>query len=174
LSGPSYGYDPETGKLYHIGDGNPGGYHMVISFGAPQVWMELAELLEDEEWVDMLAEFGEFYVLSNEEKINRTEGEIKDSLFSWPMFASGMVAYAAARKKDAELANTAWTLLLDKNINRMSLPIETKEVESWRRLNEIPWVSTNAISQWCLNTIVALELIGDMIPEEELQKSIGR
>ncbi|MDI5789851.1 hypothetical protein PO124_20125 [Bacillus licheniformis] len=60
LSGPTFGYDPKASDLLHMGDGNHGGYHMVIAFGAPQTWMELAELLEDNEWKEMLGEFGEF------------------------------------------------------------------------------------------------------------------
>lgn len=167
LSGPTFGYDPKTSTLLHMGDGNEGGYHMVIAFGGPQVWMELDQLLRDEEWENMLAEFGEFYVLSNEEKISKSNGVLFDQLFSLPMLASGMVAYAAAKKKDVSLAKTAWNLLLNEEISHMVLPIKEKEVYTWRMLKEIPSITTNTTSQWCLNTIVALELIGDYLSNKD-------
>ena len=76
LSGPTFEYDPATSMLHHMGDGIAGGYHMIIAFGAPQVWMELAELLDDREWEDMLSEFGEFYTLSDEEKRKKSGGAL--------------------------------------------------------------------------------------------------
>nr|WGD73517.1 hypothetical protein P5668_21960 [Bacillus subtilis] len=69
--------------LHHMGDGIAGGYHMIIAFGAPQVWMELAELLDDREWEDMLSEFGEFYTLSDEEKRKKSGGALHDGHFHW-------------------------------------------------------------------------------------------
>ncbi|MBG9916808.1 hypothetical protein CHH92_02665 [Bacillus sonorensis] len=164
LSGPTFEYDPEDARLLHMGDGNKGGYHMVIAFGAPQVWMELAGLLEDEEWSDMLAEFGDFYLLSDEEKRSRSGGILHDRLFHWPMFSAAMAAYGA-RRQDRQLAEKAWRLLLDETLSHTPLPITVKQTDSWKRLAEIPWVTTNTMSQWCLNTIALLEIIGDMPPE---------
>ncbi|RSL35419.1 hypothetical protein D7Z54_01295 [Salibacterium salarium] len=172
LSGPVFEYDARSSNLYHIGDGTPGGYHMVIAFGAPQVWMEAAELLEDDEWKEMLAEFGEFYLLTDEEKRKRSKGKITDKMFDWPMFAAGMAAYAASQKQDDNLAQKVWQLLLKVEYSHIPLPIEKETIKTWKTLNEIPWVTTNTISQWCLNVIVALELIGDTAPEADLQKSI--
>jgi hypothetical protein len=173
LSGPTFGYDPDTSTLKHMGDGNEGGYHMVVAFGGPQAWMEIAEILEDEEWKDMLAEFGEFYVLSNEEKLNRSNGILHDKLFSLPMLASGMAAYSAAKKKDAKLAEKAWSLLLNEEISQMVLPIKVEEVSTWREITEIPSITTNTTSQWCLNTIVSLELIGEYLSNQDVQESIN-
>jgi hypothetical protein len=118
----------------------------------------------------MLAEFGEFYVLSNEEKLARSKGILHNKLFSLPMLASGMVAYAAARKKDKNLAEKAWELLLNEEISQMVLPIKEEEVQSWRNITEVPSITTNTTSQWCLNTIVSLELIGEYLPNEEFKK----
>jgi len=169
LSGPTFGYEPETNELIHIGDGK-GAYHMVIAFGAPQAWIEIAQELEDAEFENMLIEFGEFYVLSNEEKSLQSDGILHDKLFSLPMLAAGMVAYAAAKKKDLNLAETAWNLLLDNEISEMCLPIETKKVKTWRTLTEVADITTNTTSQWCLNTIMALELIGEYLPNDMSKK----
>ncbi|SER42823.1 hypothetical protein SAMN04487944_10487 [Gracilibacillus ureilyticus] len=174
LSGPTYGYDPQTSHLYHMGDGNSGGYHMIIAFGAPQVWMELAELINDKEWEEMIAEFGEFYTLSDQEKRRRTNGKLNDRMFNWPMFSAGMVAYAAMKKNDQELAEKAWNLLLDPTFSYTPLPIEEQTVTSWKVLNEIPWITTNTISQWSLNVIVCLELLKDLPAGQVLQKSISK
>lgn len=174
LSGPTFEYDPTTSKLIHMGDGNEGGYHMVIAFGGPQSWMEIAQLLEDDEWEDMLIEFGEFYCLSNEEKRKRSSGVLHDKLFSLPMLAAGMVAYAAAKKKDATLAKTAWRLLLNNEISQMQLPMEAKTIKTWKTLEEIPEITTNTTSQWCLNTIIALDLIGEFLTTGDIQEILPK
>ena len=172
LSGPTFGYDPETSKLFHLGDGT-GGYHMIIAFGAPQVWMELADLLKDDEWKEMLAEFGEFYVLADEEKKKRTNGLLHDPYFHWPMFAAALTAYAAKYKQDQDLAEKAWNLLLNPKYSHTPLPIKVNEIHSWKRLREVPWITTNTISQWCLNMMVCLELLKDMPPSKQWQESIN-
>nr|WP_231584202.1 hypothetical protein [Domibacillus indicus] len=170
LSGPTFGYDPKTSVLHHKGDGTAGSYHMTIAFGAPQVWMEMADTFEDKEWEAMLAEFGAFYVLSDEEKRNRTNGVLHNDFFPLPMLAAGMVAYAAAYKQDEQLAAKAWELLLTPAISEMQLPIISNKVKAWREMEEIPSITTNTASQWALNTIMALEWIGDSLPEVQLQE----
>lgn len=164
LSGPTFGYDPKTNELYHIEDGIAGGYHMIIAFGGPQVWMELAEVLEDKEWEEMLAEFGEFYELSQEEKLERSNGKLHNKLFNNRMLAADIVAYAAAKKKSPSIAAKAWNLLLNEEVNQVKLPMEENEIHAWRKLTEVPTITTNTTSQWCLNTMIALELIGDYLP----------
>ncbi|MEC1543810.1 exo-rhamnogalacturonan lyase family protein [Bacillus halotolerans] len=167
LSGPTFKYDPATSMLHHMGDGIAGGYHMIIAFGAPQVWMELAELLDDREWEEMLSEFGEFYTFSDEEKRKKSGGALHDGHFHWPMFAAGMTAYAARKKQDHNLAEKAWNLLLDHKLSHTPLPIKPAQIETWTQLEELPWVTTNTVSQWCLNVIAALELIGEYLPAKK-------
>lgn len=170
VSGSTFGYDPATCALHYIGDGNYQ-YHMVVAFGAPQVWMEIAELIRDPEWEAMLAEFGEFYLLDKEEKARRTSEEVVKGTWDWPMLASAMAAYAAAKKGDRALARQVWGLLFDADRRRsrfVGLPIEREAVaagETVRPMWEIPGITTNAASQWCLNVIVCLELIGDSLDE---------
>ncbi|UKS25357.1 hypothetical protein LOZ80_27720 [Paenibacillus sp. HWE-109] len=167
LSGTTFGYDPNSGTLTHISDGNYA-YHMVVSFGAPQVWIELAHLLSDPEWDDMLVEFGEFYYLEPEERLARTNGILHADKFSWPMFAAGMAAYAANRRGNTELAVKTWRILME---NR--LPGESEdatrtypvpELAYVRPIHELPTITTNVTSQWSLNAILCLELIGNELP----------
>jgi len=103
-----------------------------------------------------------FYVLSDQEKRNKTNNVLNDQHFHWPMFAAAMTAYAAKHKNNLELAEKAWTLLLDEKYSHTPLPIVVEEVTDWKRIEEIPWITTNTISQWCINVIVCLELLQDM------------
>ena len=143
---------------------------MVISFGAPQVWIELSQLLSDPEWDDMLVEFGDFYYLEPEEKLARTNGTINQDQFSWPMFAATMAAYAASRRDNAELAAKTWRILLENRLPGDSEDaLRTKQVPELayvRPIQELPTITTNITSQWSLNAIMCLELIGNELPAE--------
>jgi hypothetical protein len=171
LTGPIFGYDPKNGQLTHMGDDN-WGRHLAICMGAPQVWMELAQILKDPEWEEMIAEIGEFYNLSNEEKVQRTHGAIKGEHGSWnhPVFSTGIVAYAAVKQNKPELAELAWRILLEEcELGAEPLSQEIRVVhdqEYVKSIQEVPWISTNTVAQWALNTIVCLELIGDALPSD--------
>ncbi len=165
LATPACGYDSNTSELTHFDHSKTGQYHMMISFGAPQIWIEIAELLEDDTWKDMIAEFGEFYMISDDEKKKRTGGKLSDKCFNWPMFATGMAAYAAKRNNDTELAQVSWKLLAKELNSESQKMISLNEINTWKKLIEDPNVTTNCVSQWSINTIMCLELIGDMIPE---------
>ncbi|MGP4042030.1 exo-rhamnogalacturonan lyase family protein [Gracilibacillus sp. D59] len=161
LTGPVFGYEPRTGELMFFGNENSG-HHLIMSMGGAQVWMEMAEVLEDSEWNDMLVEFGEFYNLSKEEKSQRTSGEIRgDKPWGTPMLSSTLVAFAAAQRKDAELAKQAWSYLLEDSTHwQIKTPLNIDKTEDYvRPLSEVKSISTNTASQWSLNVIVCLELI---------------
>ncbi|MGL5950783.1 MAG: hypothetical protein ACRCZH_05125 [Cetobacterium sp.] len=166
LSGPSVLYDPETSEMEEIKDKSKSEFHMMVSFGAPQIWMEIGELFGDEEWKDMIAEFGEFYTLSDEEIREKTENKLSKDQFSWPMFSTAMIAYSAKRKNNSNLGKKAWGLIEDE-LNKSSGKLITPQIKkSWKELSEDPLVTTNCVAQWCLNTIMCLELIGDMLAEK--------
>ena len=175
-SGPTFGYDPRTGNLYYIGDDNYS-YHMVIAFGAAEIWIELAQLLEDEEFQEMLAEFGEFYHLSNAEKSKRTGGKITGQDWSWPMFSGSIAAFAANLKSDPQLALKAWRIMLDEQTVSFGRkgPLAISRVETpgtFAPLSEIPWITTNEASMWSLRMIESLELIGDYLAEAFQESNI--
>jgi hypothetical protein len=152
-----------------MGDENYG-HHLIICMGAPQVWMELAAMIKDPEWEEMLAEFGEFYNLSAEEKIQRTSGAIKGKDWNIPMLSTTMMAIAAARNNDKALAEQAWSYLLKDQAHwQINLPVETTDVqplEYIREIKELQGISTNTASQWSLNMMICLELIGQWLPEK--------
>ncbi|PZD94513.1 hypothetical protein DNH61_18785 [Paenibacillus sambharensis] len=163
LTGPVFGYDPKTGELQHMGDEN-WGHHLMICMGGAQIWMEMAELLNDPEWCDMAAEYGAFYTLPPERKAELTDGRIQGVDWNIPMLATSMMAYAAARRDDRQLAGEAWELLLRGGdhwfIAGPPEPLEVPAREYMKRMAGVPGISTNTVSQWSINVIVCLELIG--------------
>ena len=165
LSGPTYGYDPKTGILTGMGDDN-WGRHLAISMGGPQVWFELAAMLQDPDWEDMLAEFGVFYNLPQEEKDALSRGLIGGKLrFEHPVLSVAIAAYGAYYHNDPATAERCWSILLDNPFGRVNLQEEASRVTYMTELNEIDWINTNEASQWSLNTIISLELIADALPE---------
>ncbi|MNC10948.1 hypothetical protein D3C75_586300 [compost metagenome] len=160
LSGPTYGYDPKTGILTGMGDDN-WGRHLAISMGGPQVWFELAAMLEDPEWEDMLAEFGVFYNLPQEEQYELSGGAITGKLrFEHPVLSVAIAAFGAYYRKDPDTAERCWSILLGNPFGRVNLQEEAQRVAYVGELDEIDWINTNEASQWSLNTIISLELIG--------------
>ena len=75
----------------------------------------------------------------------------------------------AAYYDDEKLGRLVWKIL--KNAEKTEFgesTLNTKTVENAgnrRNLTEISGVSTNSVSQWCLNAIVALEFAGKWLPE---------
>lgn len=177
-SGPDYYYDVENAHLIYKGEvEKTPNQHLQICMGGPQIWLEAADMLEDDTLKKMLADLGAFYYLSREEKIARTGGRIADRPFSWPMFAVGIAAYSAMRNHDKELGAQVWRILLENLDGKgggtefrsetyaaggMRIDGEAKE------LKEIPWISTNCTSQWCINAIWALEFIREYMPELQI------
>jgi len=162
-----FGYDPDTGNLYHLGSEAGSGSHLVICMGGPQIWMEISGLIKDREWDAMLAEYGEFYNLPAEEKQKRTNGAVSGMGFAFPVFSAALLSYAAVYKNDEKLAKKVWEILIgDGSLKKPVFEMNDMDIDSAeyiRHIREIPWVSTNTVAQWCLNTIIALELVGNYI-----------
>lgn len=165
FSGSTFGYDPETGELSHIGDGNYG-HTFLNCMGGPQLWPELAALIDDPEWEEMLAEIGELY-LDEAERYERLPDRVADGLDKLPMYAANMGGFAATHHDDERLAERAWDLLLYDEQRRVDLPMETRAIDGEypTPVEELPAVKTNIASIWCLNVIACLEYIGDQLPD---------
>jgi hypothetical protein len=133
--------------------------------GGPQVWLELAMMLKDPQWEEMLAEFGVFYNLSKEEKEAASGGAISHKSFGHPVLGTGIGAYGAYATGNEASAQTTWSILLSNRYACTDLQQEAAERTHVRRTREIDWINTNEASQWSLNTILALELIPDALPE---------
>ncbi|MFC3771034.1 hypothetical protein [Paenibacillus sp. GCM10012303] len=163
LSGPTYGYDPKTGVLTPMGDDN-WGRHLAICMGGPQVWFELAMMLKDPEWEEMLAEFGVFYNSSKEEKEAATGGAISHKSFGHPVLGTGIGAFGAYYTNNEASARTTWSILLANPYARVNLQQTACERTHVRTAKEVEWINTNEAAQWSLNTIISLELISEALP----------
>ncbi|QCO99736.1 hypothetical protein FCN77_21020 [Arthrobacter sp. 24S4-2] len=162
LSGPTLEFNAAALDLHHMFTGTAGGFHMIIAFGAPQVWMEVAEALDLEGFRRMIADFGRFYALPEAEKQRLTGGTLDDGHFSWPSMASGMMAYGAWYYRDEGLAAKVWEILLADAEDGLDVPFaeSLKQAHTWQPVREFPRLSTNWASQWSLNVMLCLELIG--------------
>ncbi len=80
------------------------------------------------------------------------------------------MAYAAVELDDPKLAAQAWgNFLGNPGWQDPDNRFETKKIkgpETLRPMEVSPWTSTNETSQWSLNAIQLLQLIGDQIPED--------
>lgn len=170
VSGPDFEYDPKTHHLFYPGEKGKGSTHLQICMGAAQVWLELSELLEDEQWRQMLADYGRFYYLDKETQLAESDGAIGDREFSIPFMAGAMGAYGAAYRKERWLADRTWQLLLGALIGKHEqsgfVCEDVPDGANRECLKEIPWISTNFAAQWCLNIIMALEFIREELPED--------
>lgn len=168
VSGPDFEFDPHTCHLRYIGERTTGGCHLQICMGAPQVWTELGDLMEDEEWKRMVADLGRFYYLPKDEQLKESDGLIGNREFTYPFMASGIAAYGAWYLKDDALAVRTWNVLLHAQINEDNhegfAHILLKNCGNQEQLKEIPWITTNFTAQFCLNVIMALEFIRENLP----------
>lgn len=171
-SGPDYYYDTATSHLIYCGESETTpNQHLQICMGGPQVWLETADMLGDDTLKELLAELGSFYYLSPEEKAERTGGRIWKRPFSWQMFAAGVAAFSAMRNNDAALAEKTWDILLGEMTARGGAePVCYAESPGGKKRMELPWLSTNWASQWCLNVIMGLEFIRGSLPEQIEQR----
>ena len=161
-SGSAYGFDPDTGEMIYIGEEEIGS-HLAICMGSPQVWMEMIDLIDDPEWEDMISDYGEFYALSPEEKHKRSGGIVSGKGYSSPYMAATMIAFSARHRKDPNAAKKVWELLKKEWTDFGFMEQEIKKPFSIFAKTELKRVSTNFLSQLCLNTIMCLELIADSL-----------
>lgn len=168
VSGPDFEFDPESCHLRYIGERTTGGCHLQVCMGAPSVWSELGDLLEDEEWKRMLANLGRFYYLPREEQLKESGGLVGEREFSLPFMAASVAAYGASYLQDRILAERTWSILLGTLLQKENTDgfavIQLPDTANQKLLTEIPWISTNFAAQFCLNAIMALDFIREELP----------
>lgn len=178
-SGPDYYYEPRSGHLIYRGEfEDKGNQHLQICMGGPQVWLETADMLEDDRLKELLSKLGAFYHKSKEEKSRLTKGKIKDRPFSWPMFATGIAGFSAMRSGDKELARLVWGILFFDLFTGFGekgfIPVAYGRKIDGSICEEVVGITTNIIAQWCLNVIMCMEFIPEYLPQtlEECKKMV--
>lgn len=165
ISGSDFEYDPESSHLRYIGENSGGGSHLMICMGGPQVWIELAGLLKDEEWEKMLADLGVFYYDTPEVRAEKSNGLIGRGGYAFPYMAAGIAAYGARYYNNEELGSRVWEVLFKALEKKGFTSRNAGAYVNRNPLYEIEWLSTNFTAQWCLNAIVCLELAKDYLPD---------
>lgn len=166
ISGGVFDYDCDKVELKPIE--YTGGANFVFCFGNPFVWLEIAKDFGDKEFERLLVEQGLFYTdfKLNKDKILTSWG-VPNNGFKLNIFNLGVAAIAAKLENIPELAEIVWDNLLnvDKNF-WIKFLLNKTEYFSAITINtnvEIPFISTNTVSPWSLNVILALEYIGDFL-----------
>ena len=129
-----------------------------------------------EELREMCVEYGKLYLMTEEER-NALYGKyVEGRGFTMRYVAAGIGAYAGACLGDAEIKKRAWHELLKAAPMRYQQDGFTARTwavtDSGKEKKEIPWISTNYISQWCLNVIMILRFAPESMPGEEETKQI--
>ncbi|HEU4390283.1 MAG TPA: Tat pathway signal sequence domain protein [Blastocatellia bacterium] len=169
FSGDSYGYDPKSGKLYHLHD-QVAVPHLAALMGGPELSFEMTPLIGLPEWTDAWLNYCEYLQAPREEQVKVLGGPVDNG--RGPHY-SKMTAFAAFVKQDAKLASRAWQEFLG-NPQRGRAPFAAKRLDGAdvpSSVDEIPGVSTNNAAQWSLNAIELLELVGKHLPENDARWS---
>jgi hypothetical protein len=170
-SGSTFLYNPKDNLMRYIGEGNYQ-YHMVICFGGPEIWFELADLIEDDELKDMLAQFGDYYAMTPEKRKEMSKGlfnESNDKAWNGLRFAIRMVAYAGYWYQNPERMRQALEMLAAEPDNSSNTPgctdkegnviyTDVADTEYVRKIREVMYANTNGITQWSLNYIETAKL----------------
>jgi hypothetical protein len=148
----------ETGAFEISQQTNVNVSHLSAAFGLPEVCAELIELLDVPEFERAWVQYCELYNATPEEQ-RAALGESFGPL-NLGQGHSRLTAYAAYRKRDAQLAQRAWK---EFEAGRAGFPA-TREFTSQRvsgvdvlnPVDEAAWVSTNSAAQWGLAAIQCL------------------
>jgi hypothetical protein len=171
FSGPPFGYDPASGRLYDIGADFKYSYHLVTIFGGAELMFELDGLIDTPRWTEAWTRFCAYYNAPEGERRRDVDPRAVDRIFEFPVWHARLTAFAARKRRDPALAARAWREFL---YGRMSEgggqpPLHPRPVGAPLVLNpvvELPGISTNHASQWSLNLIELLALVGDQAPAQ--------
>ena len=167
FSGESYGYVPATGHAYQIHD-DVFTIHLAPLFGGPELCFEMNDLIDQPKWNDAWMQYCEYLTAPPEVQTKVLGAAMTTSRGCW---YSRLTAYAAMKKNDPALAARAWHELLhesaktDPHTDLIVQQIDGPEVPN--PIDEIPHLSTNDNSQWCLNAIELLQMIGNDLPAHD-------
>lgn len=171
-------YDPKNGKIWYDGKkGLTNENHLSTIMGGYEILLELFELIDHPAFEKKFTEYCKLYSMpKNDPERNSKNKNQGDIGFKTPR----LTAFAAHKLNDDRIANRAWNEFLDnkrlknsENTMRQSR-YNSKIINSsdvLNPVNENPYVGTNGTSQWGLNAIIMLELIGDKIPDFETEKT---
>jgi len=164
-------YDLATSAFHVKGEAGVAVSHLSAMFGLPEVCAELIELLDVPEFERAWVRYCELYSAARDLQQRELGRPLRGN--SLTSAHSRLTAYAAWKKKDADLAARARREFQGQDqhggINYAdgeNARTRTRRIEGPDVLNpvdESPRVSTNDTSQWSLAAIQNLKLIGDAL-----------
>jgi hypothetical protein len=164
FSGSSYGYDPETGRLFQLHD-DVFVPHLAALMGGPELNFELTPLVDLAEWNEAWLHYCRYLQAPEEEQRRVLGGVVNNG--RGPHYAR-MTAYAAHVMKDADLAARAWREFLRPETGGVSRALfaagRISGADVPVAVDEVARASTNNTAQWSLNAIQLLEMVGRFIP----------
>ncbi len=175
-SGPTMGYDPQTGHLKYMGIGVDS-FHMINFFGALEAWLEIAEAFDCEDWSEMYAEYGKYAFITPEEKMEMypDEDHTNRGFYYGKSPAAGTATmYYALRHNEPELIKRVWDAIINRN-KEDGIRALDHEQQTYSELDvaypvAVPlYNSADAgFARLFIDMFFALELGKDYIPEDEI------
>lgn len=175
-SGPAFRLNPHTGHMGYIGESTPN-IHLTLCMGGPQIWMETADAIHSELLREMMDEYGRVYLMTDDERAAAYGDLVAGKQYVMNYVAAALAAWSAARTGNRELARRAWETLLLASPRRYKQEGFVGDVyavsQQGETQEELEWVSTNYVAQWCLNVMVALDLIREELPPEDVAAALA-
>jgi hypothetical protein len=173
-AGGTFGYDPSSHMLYQIGN-RADVPSLAPLFGGPELNFEMIPVINDAQWTAAWMQYCELLAAPREQQEQVLGNAVNSGRGA---DYARMAAYAAYVKKDPQLAARAWEQFLRAgNLGGASPgaepprdPFDVHKIDGPdvpEPIDEIRGVSTNATSQWSLNAIELLELVGQYIPAND-------
>ena len=124
--------------------------------------MEITPLIDLPEWNDAWLNYCQYLQAPRNEQQAAIGGVVNSGM--GPDF-SKMTAWAAWKLDDPKLATRAWDHFLARGRRDPFTSVKINDANVPAAIDEIRNVSTNSTSQWSLNAIELLELVGNDIPQ---------
>jgi YetA-like protein len=166
MTGPDqlYGYDPATGKLYPMVQDGFGHYNLTVIMGGAEVIFELNELIDHAGWKKAWLQYCRLMSASKDvvarDMTSGSEGA--DARFADPGRLAG---YVYVQTKEAAFASKAWSGVIGGRQRPLTYGTTAlKGPEVLNPIEEVTGISTNSVSQNCLQTIEVLAMCGDRMP----------
>lgn len=160
-----FGFDPATGliTLEKEQSSEVHSMHLATIMGGAEMMFELLSFLDNPQFMEIWLEYCEYYSMPrNDPSRSEKNAGLPVNSFLVPR----LTAYAAMVKKDAFLAERAWSEFRGRmgNYRSMYSTVTVSPPAVLNELDENQRISTNSVAQWGLNAIFLPGMIGDEIP----------
>lgn len=175
--GGAASYDLATGIFTSKSDAQPDMSHLSAAFGLPETCAELIQNFEVPEFEKAWLDYAQYYNAPRDVRRAALGVDLRNGILV--AGHARCTAYAAVKKKDAELAKRAWIELIYESptipaggggggrSRNWLPPLKTTKYEGPEVLNPIEEarLSTNGVAQWGTAAVQLLALVPEAVPE---------